>query len=173
MKIYVDFDGVIMDTETHLFDDYEAMLKDGIVKNDREYMALFDWEEHLRKSDVIADSIEILKRIRCDVSILGKVCTEKEKNAKLKLLRSHDFNKPIIFVPFETKKCDSPLVEVYGNVLIDDTVHNLDDWEKKEGVQIYFNKENSLIDPWGNKNKKYKTIKTLELLYKYDEKNNQ
>ncbi len=170
MKIYVDFDGVIMDTETHLFDEYESMLKDGIVSNDREYMAIFNWEEHLKKSDIIADSIEILKRLKCDVSILGKVCTEHEKEAKLKLLRSHDFNKPIIFVPYETKKCDSDKVQVDGNILIDDTVHNLEDWEKSNGIPIYFNKDASLIDPWGNKNDKYKTIKTLELLYKYEEK---
>ena len=170
MKIYVDFDGVIMDTETHLFDNYESMLRDGIVKDDREYMAMFNWEEHLKNSDIIADSIEILKRLKCDVSILGKVCTEKEKEAKLELLKSHDFNKPIIFVPFETKKCDSKNVEVNVNILIDDTVHNLVDWEKSNGIPIYFNKDESLIDPWGNKNEKYKMIKTLELLYNYEEK---
>ena len=51
MKFYIDFDGVIMDTETHLFVDYERLLKSGIVKDDREYMAMFNWEEHLKNSD--------------------------------------------------------------------------------------------------------------------------
>lgn len=169
MKFYVDFDGVIMDTETHLFDEYESLIQKGIVKDDREYMDIFDWETHLKNSDIIADSIEILKRLRLDVSILGKVCTLHEKEAKLKLLRSHDFNKPIIFVPYDSKKCDA--VEAKGNILIDDTIHNLVDWENASGIPIYFNKDENLIDPWGNKNDKYKTIKTLELLYKYEEKN--
>lgn len=169
MKFYVDFDGVIMDTETHLFDDYERLLKSGIVKDDREYMNQFDWERHLENSDVIADSIEILKRVKLDVSILGKICTLHEKEAKLKLLRKHDFNKPIIFVPFDSKKCD--VVEAKGNILIDDTIHNLVDWENALGLPIYFNKDECLVDPWGNKNNKYKMVKTLELLYKYEEKN--
>ena len=79
MKIYVDFDGVIMDTETHLFDDFEKLKKQGIVKDDMEYLKMFDWEKHLNRSDIIKNSIEILNRVKLDVAILGKVITLKEK----------------------------------------------------------------------------------------------
>ena len=168
MKIYVDFDGVIMDTETHLFYDFEKLKKQGIVKDDMEYLKMFDWEKHLNRSDIIKNSIEILNRVKLDVAILGKVITLKEKEEKLKLLKDHNFNKPAIFIPFDCKK--SEMVNAVGNILIDDTVHNLDDWEKESGIPIYFNKDDNLIDPWGNKNKKYTTIHSLELLYKMEEK---
>lgn len=168
MKIYVDFDGVIMDTETHLFDDYEKLLKQGIVKNSREYVEILDWGKHLQRSEIIKNSLDILNRVKLDVTILGKVCSLKEKEEKLKLLRDHNYNKKAIFLPFECKKTD--IVNALGNILIDDTVHNLEDWEKDYGIPIYFNKDDKKIDPWGNKNNKYVMVHSLELLYRFEEK---
>ena len=88
MKIYVDFDGVIFDSEKLLFEEYKKF------KNQSEslkikYIQEKDWEELLSKCNVINNGIEILKSLRKDISILTKVFSmENEGVAKIKILRS-------------------------------------------------------------------------------------
>ena len=57
------------------------------------------------------------------------------------------------------KKTD--IVKAKGNILIDDTVHNLDDWSKDEGISIFFDKFDNNVDSWDKENKKYKRIRNL------------
>lgn len=165
MKIYIDFDGVILDTETHLFDEYHRLKEKNKSLSSREYLEQFNWKKHIRESAEINNAIKILNEIKLDISILTKICSEQEGIAKIEFLRNSNFNKPIITVPIDSKKCD--IVEAKDNLLIDDTVHNLDDWTNAGGKAIYFNKDNIDIDPWNNTNTKYQKIKSLHILYDY------
>ena len=164
MKIYVDFDGVIFDSEKLLFEEYKKF------KNQSEslkikYIQEKDWEELLSKCNVINNGIEILKSLRKDISILTKVFSmENEGVAKIKILRSKGIYNDVILSPGYLKKTD--VVSAKGNVLIDDTVHNLDDWLLAGGLPIYFNKDNYNIDGWNNKNKVYRMTNSLEIIRK-------
>lgn len=51
-----------------------------------------------------------------------------------------------------------------GNILIDDKVYNLEQWEECGGIPIFFNKDNSDYDVRVNKNIKYKKINSLNIL---------
>ena len=73
--------------------------------------------------------------------------------AKVKSLRSRKIEVPILFVPPHIKKSQIYLPN-NGEILIDDSIKNLIDWEQNGGKSIYFN-ENL------NSNEQFETIKSL------------
>lgn len=164
MRKYVDCDGVIFDSEFWLFDDEYRRLKIQDEFNKIKYIQARDWYEILTKSEVISDAINILKEMR-EVAILTKVHSmENEGVAKIKFLRELGVRNEIILAPFTVKKTD--VVNPFGNILVDDTVHNLDDWKEKGGIPIFFNKDNLDVDGWGRTNTDYPKIKSLDYLKK-------
>lgn len=164
MKKYVDFDGVILDTLGNLFDDEYKALN---IKSEEEkikYMQAKDWEKLLNESKVINNSIELLKLLK-DFIILTKVHSmENEGVAKIKFLRKNGVKNDIILAPFTVKKTD--LVDPKDNILIDDTLHVLDNWKEKGGIPIFFNKDNLDMDGWKYTNTKYVKIKSLDCFKK-------
>jgi len=162
MKKYIDFDGVILDSEKLLFDKNYKNLGIKTELEKIKYIQTRNWDEMLKRSEIINNSIEILKELK-DFAILTKVHSmENEGCAKIKFLRENSITNEIILVPYLFKKTD--IVDARGNILVDDTIHNLDDWMSKGGIPIYFNMNNSDIDGWGNENKNYVKIKSLEYL---------
>ena len=162
MKKYVDFDGVIFDTEKLLFDEnyYKAMLKKDFDKV--RYLQSINWYNLIKNSKEINDSLSILRELR-EVIILTKINSlDNEGIAKIRILRELDIKNDIILVPFNLKKTD--VVDAKNNILVDDAVYNLDDWSKDGGRPIFFNKDNKDIDEWGVVNTKYKKIKSLDCL---------
>ena len=71
----------------------------------------------------------------------------------------------IILVPYLVKKTD--VVDAEGNILLDDAVFNLEEWEETKGIPIFFDNYGNNIDGWGVPNKKYVRTRTLEILKKY------
>lgn len=111
----------------------------------------------------INDAINILKSLKRDITILTKVHSmENEGVTKIKFLRNLGIQNNIILVPYPFRKTE--IVIAKNNILIDDTVHNLDDWFMEGGMPIYFNKDNLDIDGWHRENKNYQKIKSLEYL---------
>ena len=162
---YVDLDGVIFDTESILFDEnyYRAKLEPNFNKD--VYVQNIDWYEIIKKSKEINDAIRILKELK-DAVILTKVNSlYNEGNAKIRILRELEVRNNIILVPFNLKKTD--VVDARGNILVDDTIHNLDDWKKDKGIPLFFSKDGSDIDNWDNVNSEYKKIKSLEYLKRF------
>ncbi len=157
---YIDFDGVIMNTEPLLFYEYKYLKTKNIFVNKDEYIKNAPWEEILAKSDIIDDSFSILKELDKSYKILTKVSSAtNEGKAKIELLRNNDIYLDIILVP--SGLCKSDVVDARENVLIDDTVHNLDDWSNSGGIPYFFNKDDIDVDSWNNRNVKYQKIKTL------------
>lgn len=160
---YIDFDQVILATEEELFKEYLEKKAQGIKLDKQKYLEEFNWDWLVFNSEVIADAIEIIKSVPND-KILTKVHSLKEASAKIKFLRANNVTNEIIIVPGNHKKTD--LVSAKGNVLIDDAVHNLDDWSNAGGIAYFFNKDNLDTDNWGVTNTKYKKINNLKILTK-------
>lgn len=162
--IYVDFDGVIFESESLLFEGYRKLeVKSESIK--LKYIQNIDWNNILDNSEIINDAIEILKRTREDVAILTKIHSmENEGTAKIRKLRNLGVTSSVYLAPYTLKKTD--IVNPIGNILIDDTVHNLDDWNSKGGIPIFFNKDGSDIDGWHQENKVYQKIKRLDEIIK-------
>lgn len=161
MGIYIDFDGVIVDTETHLFDDYERQLKLGLVTDDQDFVRKLDYKTYVNACPLIEGSIDYLIS-HPEACVLTKVCSEKEYLAKRELLLNNGVTNKVISVPIDMHKSD--IVDPHGNILVDDTVHNLDSWVLNGGEGYYFNFNGNLVDPWGNENKNYELVTNLQQL---------
>ena len=152
-KIFIDFDGVIFDTEKRVVQKKEQM--PNITWE--EFFEKLDWFHLLEESEIINNSIEYI--LKCQernkqIAILTKVHTLLEMQAKVNALRSRNIIVPILFAPPHVKK-SSIYIPNDGEILIDDSIKNLVDWEKNGGTGIYFN-EKAKVHP------DFETIMTLK-----------
>ncbi len=148
--IYVDFDGVILDTEDIAFKELrknidKTNLTENMVIN---YLKNLDWQMVLTEASEINDAISILKNADINrYTILTKIHSlENEGVEKIKYLRKRGIQQNIILVPYNVKK--SEIVNPNGNILIDDCLKNLDEWKYAGGYPIFFDRKNNNIDSW-------------------------
>ena len=87
MKIYIDFDGVILDTDTTI----DKTIK-SINVDKKEYIKNCDWNQLLSNTDVINNSLEYLRKSKKDINLLSKISTLDEGIAKIKYLRNNNIN---------------------------------------------------------------------------------
>lgn len=158
MQIYVDFDGVILDTDSVLDSEFKKV--DNQKRSD--FVQSYDWKELVNSSMVINNSLEYLCNTKFDTYILSKISSINEGIAKVKYLRENNVLINIHLVPTKISKSD--VVNPLGNILIDDKIYNLDEWSKKGGISIFFNKDNLDTDIKGIKNTKYPQINSLDIL---------
>lgn len=151
-KIFIDFDGVIFDTEQRVVE--RKNLRPDISWND--FFEELDWFELLDESKVINNAIDYIlegQEKTKQLAILTKIHTLIEMEAKVKALRSRKVEVPILFVPPHVKKSQIYLPN-NGEILIDDSIKNLIDWEQKGGKSIYFSEKSDVSS-------QFETIKTL------------
>ena len=156
MKVYVDFDGVLLDTDSVIDKEF-----DGNGER-REFVKNYDWFKLMRDDLIINNALDYINNSKYEVSLLSKISSMCEGQAKIKYLRSKGVNIDINLVPTLINKCD--VVSAYGNVLIDDKIVNLDSWSNSGGISIYFNKDSKDTDIHGDINTKYPMISDLSCL---------
>ncbi len=78
MKIYIDFDGVILDTDTTI----NNIIKDNNIDK-KEYISNCNWDNLLNSTAVINNSINYLKESKLDINLLSKISTLEEGIAKV------------------------------------------------------------------------------------------
>lgn len=143
-NLYIDFDGVILDTMTK---SYEELRKQNIdIKDNEKVMEFFrntDWEKLIEETEQINDSINEIKRIcaskKFNVYILTHVNSTNEMIAKIKYLHKNLPQVTIVSVPKEIAKTE--VVNPSSSILIDDYKGNIKEWQKKLGIGIKFVKE--------------------------------
>lgn len=164
---YIDFDGVILDSEERMLDrKYSVGLHNH--KSEKEFEDYFDytnihpeeWDYIIREAKSINDSVEVireLEKLKKKIAILTKIHTLYEMKVKVEDLRNNRKIKcPIIFVPPGVKKHD--VIIPKGQLLIDDSNKNIKLWIENGGEGYIFDKE--LADNTKNK------VKSLEFLLK-------
>lgn len=165
-KIFIDCDGVILDTWKLIYSKYQEVYHITELDDPKLVKVMDDlgWYKIINDSEIINDSIKKIKKLskKYDVTIVTKVVAEGEKEEKKIFFKKHGLDK-VIFVNYEGKKIDH--VPVKGNILIDDTVKNLDEWNEKGGIPIYFNRYNDSKDGYGKENTKYKMIDDIDKIY--------
>ena len=167
--IYIDFDGVILDTELLLFEEWRKnpdrfSLPESVKI---EYMNNSNWKYIIENSEVISDSIYYLKHSDpTKTCILTKIHSmENEGRAKLDWKKKNNIKQPMILVPYYCKK--SEVVDPRGNILIDDCLRNLDDWIEQGGLGIFFDMDDDNYDSWQQPNiKQYKKVNNLKSIIK-------
>ena len=135
-NVFIDFDGVIFDTEKRVVE--RKKLRPDISWN--VFVEELDWFELLEEAKVINNAIDYILEAQSkskQIAILTKIHTLIEMEAKVRALRSRNVEIPILFVPPHIKKSQIYLPN-NGEILIDDSVKNLIDWEQKGGRGLYF-----------------------------------
>lgn len=165
-RLYIDFDGVVMDTIPLLYNELE---KNGISLDNEEKISLvfshYDFSEIIKDKNILNDSIDCINKLleskRFEISFLSHVNSLEEGIVKVKYLRRHfKDNITIIIVPKAISK--TKMVHSEGAILVDDFSGNLKEWEEAGGIPIRFSKE--------LESKGYKVINRLDsLLDMFDE----
>ena len=137
LKLYLDCDGVILDTINKSY----QMLKEANIKTESEISKFYnniDWENLIEVSGQINDSINKIKELTkyFDVEILTHVYSEYEANVKIQYFEKMLPGINVITVLKSIKKAD--YVNAYGCILVDDYSSNLSYWEEKGGIPVKF-----------------------------------
>ena len=143
-RLYIDFDGVVMDTIPPL---YEALQKSGAdVTNESEirvFFASYDFSKIINDDNILNDSINCIKKLidskMFEISFLSHVNSLTEGCVKVEYLRRHFKDITIIMVPKEISK--TKVVHSEGAILVDDYSGNLKEWEENGGIAVRFSKE--------------------------------
>lgn len=152
-KIFIDFDGVIFDTEQRVVE--QKNKNPDISWN--EFFENLDWFKLLEESKVINNAIDYILEGQSkgmQIQILTKIHTLLEMQAKVHALRERKVEVPILFVPPHIKKSQIYLPN-NGEILVDDSIKNLIDWKKNGGTGIYFNEDLKIVP-------EFETIKSLK-----------
>jgi hypothetical protein len=159
-NLYIDFDGVILDTITPVYNLAKKLNLD--VKTQTNEIGLLysriDWEELIKESPALSDSIENIKKLKeskkFNISILTHVNSLKEAKAKIEFINGLFDDLTIIPVP---KACSKTMMtQTKDAILVDDFSGNLKEWKESGGISVKFVRE--------IENGKYPEITSLEEL---------
>ena len=159
-NLYIDFDGVIMDTIRVTYDMVNRL---EINIEDFEKMSEFyenlNWKKVLSLTPIINDGFNCIKNLldskKFNIAILTHVNSQDEAVAKINYIRKYIKEVTVIPVPREVSK--TKMCKIEGSILVDDYSGNLKDWEKEGGIGIQFS-----IDL--NKDKGFEVIDKLDKL---------
>ena len=159
-NLYIDFDGVILDTITPVYNLAKKLNLD--VKTQTKEVGLLyskiDWETLIDESPALSDSINNIKKLKeskkFNISILTHVNSLKEAAAKIRFINNLFDDLTIIPVP---KSCSKTMMtQTKGAILVDDYSGNLKEWKESGGISVKFVRE--------IENGKYPEITSLEEL---------
>lgn len=139
-ELYIDFDGVILDTIPHL---YQAADETGVERSDSKFYETFDFKKILKDENILNDSINCIQKIieskKFNVSILTHINSLQEGVDKVEYLRRFFKDITIILVPKKISK--TKMIHTQGSILIDDYAHNLREWESEGGISVRFSQK--------------------------------
>lgn len=141
INLYIDFDGVILDTIPILDKILEEEgLLDGPQDKISKFLSTLDWEELLKADLILNDSIECIKKIKdsnkFNLVILTHVNSVEESVAKINYIRQY-FN-DITVIPCPKAISKTKIVQTKDAILVDDYHVNLIEWEEEGGIGIRF-----------------------------------
>ena len=146
VDLYIDFDGVLVDTITVT---YKMIADKGIDLKDYENVFKFyrdlDWGKLLSNIKELNDAFYNIKLIEGSglykPYILTTVNSCNEMREKIAFIRSKNKTIPIICVPKGVEKCN--VVDSNNAVLVDDYGGNLRSWVDNNGIGIKYSEEQS------------------------------
>lgn len=143
-NLYIDFDGVIMDTIKMT---YKMMDDENIDKSNREEVKKFyeniSWKKLLSEANEINGSILKVKKLndssKFNVAILTHVNSLDEAVEKVKFIRK--FYNDITVIPVPKAISKTKMVHTKDAILVDDYTGNLVEWKSEGGIGIKFSLE--------------------------------
>lgn len=140
IKLYLDCDGVILDTINFTY----KMIKERGISEDKidDFFKHLSWKNLIEEAGEINNSIEKIKELSkyFDVEILTHVNSEEEIREKFKYFTKVLPDIKLNVVPKIIKKGD--IVNPKGAILVDDFMPNLEYWYEMGGIPIKFSDTN-------------------------------
>jgi len=140
-NLYIDFDGVILNTidvTYRLLEEENIDLKD--VEKVQNFYKTLDWKNLLSITPEINNAFDCIQELldskKYNISILTHVNSMDEIIEKVKFIREHTDHLTIIPVPKPLSK--TKMVRAKDAILVDDYTKNLKEWEKEGGIGIKF-----------------------------------
>jgi len=140
-NLYIDFDGVIMDTIRVTYDMIERLeINREDYEKVNEFYANLNWKQVLSLTPILNDSFNCIdKLLKCgkfNIAILTHVNSLDEAVAKINFIRKYTKEVTIIPVPREISK--TKMCKIDNSILVDDYSGNLKDWVNAGGIGIQF-----------------------------------
>lgn len=143
-ELYIDFDGVILDTITPLYAGFKAA---GISMDDlparREYVTNLDFRTLVKDENILNDSINCINKLKesglFQISILTHINSIDEGVVKVNYIRRYFKDITVILTPRSLDKTE--MVHSEGSILVDDYSENLKIWKSRGGIPIKFSSE--------------------------------
>ena len=92
-NLYIDFDGVILDTITYLYRDFKETCKNYTEEEIKNFYVNYHWENIIKDDFIINDSINCIKKIiasnKFNLAILTHVNSINEAVLKINYLRKY------------------------------------------------------------------------------------
>ena len=144
-RLYIDFDGVVLDTIPVLYAALEASGADTSEEKEvARFFSTYDFSMIVNDDNILYDSINCIHKLidskKFEVSFLTHINSFEEGLCKIKYLKSKfENNITIIITPKEISK--TKMVHCEGAILVDDYSGNLTEWEDAGGIGVRFSKE--------------------------------
>lgn len=139
-NLYIDFDGVILDTIRLSYDTMKELNIDPSSEEGNEFYKNLDWKTFIASAPQINDSFACIEKIieskRFHVAILTHVISLGEAVEKVHYIRKYLKDITIIPVPKQVSK--TKMVPVKDAILIDDYTENLRQWKEAGGIGVRF-----------------------------------
>ena len=136
-RLYIDFDGVVLDTIRVLYEEAERR---NVDKNNPDFYINFDYKDILDDKYILNDGINAIDKLinsgKFEVSILTHCHSVNEASDKVNYIRRHFKDMTVIICPKDISK--TKMVHTDGAILVDDFAGNLEEWESEGGIPIKF-----------------------------------
>jgi len=143
-RLYIDFDGVIMDTIPKLYAEVEKCGVDlSNQEASRNIYSSFDFRTIVNDENILNNSIENIRKLLdsgiFEISILTHINSLDEGIVKVEYIRKYFKDITIILTPRDISK--TRMVHSKDAILVDDYSGNLYEWRDSGGIAVRFNKE--------------------------------
>lgn len=144
-RLYIDFDGVVLNTIPVLYAALEASGADTKVEKEiARFFSTYDFDMVINDDNILNDSINCINKLinskKFEVAFLTHVNSLAEGICKINYLKTKfKDNVTIIITPKEISK--TQMVYSKGAILVDDYSGNLTEWENAGGIAIRFSNE--------------------------------
>ena len=144
-RLYIDFDGVVLNTIPMLYAALEASGADTKVEKEiARFFSTYDFDMVINDDNILNDSINCINKLinskKFEVAFLTHVNSLAEGICKINYLKTKfKDNVTIIITPKEISK--TQMVHSKGAILVDDYSGNLTEWENAGGIAIRFSNE--------------------------------
>jgi hypothetical protein len=148
-ELYIDFDGVILDTIPYLYKAIkEANVDKKNIKEKIKFLASLDFSPIINDNYIINDSINCIKKLnksnKFNISILTHIESLEEGMLKINYIGKYFKDITVILVPKLISK--TKMIRTKNAILVDDYAGNLREWESEGGIGVRFSQE---LEPKG------------------------